>query len=168
MSKKVSLAAKELLVNTIVAVNHQNRVLEEKECWGQLSSKTRRSLMKRPLETNSRRSDRSTKRPRPHSGDRRKGYNIDEERAYHEAIRQRQKAQKGPDETWGHSGFQELYPDQETPQPSLSGDRKNDTSDSSSESESTKRKHRKRKKKHGKSEHSSFKSSKRGKREVMN
>ena len=142
MSKKtVSIAGKELLVNTIISVNHQNRRRESKECWSKLNPRTRREVFKRPRRSNGHRGSRSSSpEVRRKSDHRIRELSIEE----------------GPSDRWDHNGFKELYP-QEAPNRSpspidLSNSSSDEISDStpsssdSSSSEDERSKRRKRRK----------------------
>jgi hypothetical protein len=131
MSKKVSKAGKELLVNTIRSVDYQNRVREEKECWKSLKPSPRRKVFNDELCGQSRNTDpspRSSHSSRNHDlqrGRSRSSFNIAEERERNRRLKeflQKRKEVSGQDR-WQNSGFRELYPQ----------DGKESTSESSSE-----------------------------------
>lgn len=144
MSKRtVSIAGKELLVNTIISVNHQNRRRESKECWSRLNQK--REGVKR------------ARRPSPEA--RRKSDCVNRELSVEEGPSDswdHNRFKEGPSDRWDHNGFKELYP-QEAPNRSpppvnLSNSSSDQTSDSmpsssdSSSSEDERGKKRKRRK----------------------
>ena len=124
MSKKlVSRAGKDLLVNTIRSVDHQNRVLEEKECWKSLKPSTRRSVFKNDFSGRRRSRSRS-----PRGRD-----ELLEER--NKNLRRKEKLKMEKDDVWGHDGFQELYPQQESRSNRCQQHKASPASSSSSEDE---------------------------------
>ena len=139
--KRVSVAGKELLVNTIISVNHQNRRRESKERWSKLNPRTGREVLKR------------LRRSNEHCGSRSSSPEV--KRKSDLRIRELS-VEEGPSDRWDHNGFKELYPQEapnRCPSPTDSSNSSSDeTSDStlsssdSSSSEDERSKRRKRRK----------------------
>lgn len=100
----MSRVGKDLLVNTIRSVDHQNRVLEEKECWKTLKpEETRKHVLKDlPSRSPGSRRDKRSRSPNKMAEERERN------RRWKEDLRRRKEI--NGDDQWDHKGFHELYP----------------------------------------------------------
>lgn len=152
MSKKVSDAGKNLLINTIQSVEHQNRRSEENKVWRQYRAEGSQGCVSGHKSRHKSRSEdrdvrRSRKRKRSKSSpsvDR-----LDSRHCAKHWIKRLYNLKAKDGERWNHEGYKELYPQYFASSSSESSSESEDDEPESSYRDSEKKKKKKKKdKKH--------------------